>query len=440
MTEAFHPSDVTLMDYAHNPQSVADRSTIDEHLAVCSSCANRLEEYKVFDAALRDADTWWAVDETSTNSIRRMAQAFQKRLKREDTHAQLLLGKALESQYRFTYANILRRRSAHTGGVVRLLTARARELADRDPRFAIELADTACVIASSLPDDYYPANVVYDLRGTAWKEYAVACRYRGLLKEGMDATDRAARAYGRTIESTLALATVNVVRALIAWEQGNYDDALRYCRTSLVVFKERNEDGQYVQAKEIEAMILHRQGHVASARESYLEVYVHAERSSDDETRARAARNLAVAETDLGQIPSAKRYLNEALQIFERRRNNAMIAHTRWAICWTALLSGNATEAAQNLPEVIAQLSTVGLAADAARAQLDFAEALFVLGKFDQVAAACSGLGAFFRGANMLSGALTAAAFLTEAAASKAALERGERSRRLEGRALPSPP
>jgi hypothetical protein len=52
----------------------------------------------------------------------------------------------------------------------------------------------------------------------------------------------------------------------------------------------------------------------------------------------------------------------------------------------------------------------------AASAKLDLAEALLMTGKTDEVKTLCESLVAHFRAANMLSGALTAAAFLREAA------------------------
>jgi hypothetical protein len=58
------------------------------------------------------------------------------------------------------------------------------------------------------------------------------------------------------------------------------------------------------------------------------------------------------------------------------------------------------------------------MAADAARCQLDLAEALLMLGRFDEVQSVCGALVSYFRQARMITGALTAAAFLKEAASS----------------------
>ena len=54
-----------------------------------------------------------------------------------------------------------------------------------------------------------------------------------------------------------------------------------------------------------------------------------------------------------------------------------------------------------------------------ARARLDLAEALLLLGRLEEVHSLCVDLIAFFERATMLTGALTAAAYLREAAANR---------------------
>ena len=86
---------------------------------------------------------------------------------------------------------------------MRLLCEAARAECDREPEFSLSLADTACLIADSLPHDYYPAAAINHLRGNAWKEYSTACRYLGRFDNSFDALDRAARAYERLKDSEI---------------------------------------------------------------------------------------------------------------------------------------------------------------------------------------------------------------------------------------------
>ena len=131
-----------------------------------------------------------------------------------------------------TKANITRRRRFHTGGVVRRLCERAWEECQREPRFASVLAETAAAIAGALPDDYYPSDAVNELRGRAWKEYSTACRYRGDFTSGFDALVRAERAYRRLIDPDVHLASVDMARAAMLFEQQRYQEALPCARKS----------------------------------------------------------------------------------------------------------------------------------------------------------------------------------------------------------------
>ena len=96
-----------------------------------------------------------------------------------------------------------------------------------------------------------------------------------------------------------------------------------------------------------------------------------------------------------------------------------MVAHTQWSIACLALAGGNAAEAARRLAGAITELETLGMVQDAARAKLDFAEALVQLGRFAEVESLCATLVTFFRETSMLTNTLMAAAYLKEAAANR---------------------
>jgi tetratricopeptide (TPR) repeat protein len=415
-SEQEHIPDEILTQYADDPQSVPDREAIESHLAVCAACWTRLDDLRTLGSAMADGETWWAVDQIAGDKGLRALREFTARLDAEDAEAARMLEPLLDSQYRFTYANIIRKPRFRTGGVVRLLSRTARSQFLREPLFALVLADVASAIAASLPDDYYPSAAVNDLRGNAWKEYATACRYLGRLQEGFDALDRAERAYRRLPDPVMQLARVALARATMLFEQQRYDEALPLARTAATQFEQRRAADAYLDAKEWEALILHRLGDLAAARETYERVFAFADTLGNAEMKARAARNLAVACADRGDTGRAMDYLLIALQIYEALGQRAMVVHTRWSIAWVSLLAGNAIFAADRLPAIIADLIELGMSGDAARAQLDLAEALLVLKRLDEVRAVCGVLFSFFRSANMLSGALTAAAFLQEQA------------------------
>ena len=411
-----HVGEEVLAAYAEDPESVGDRAGVEKHLAACAVCRTTADDLRAVMDAMRDEETWWVAGELVDGEGQRAIREFVERLEAEDAQAQRMLEPILGSQYLFTKANITRRRRFHTGGVVRRLCEGAWEECQRDPRFASVLAETAAAIAEGLPDDYYPAKAVNELRGRAWKEYSTACRYRGDFPGGFDALARAERAYRRLIDPDVHLAAVELARAALLFEQQRYQEALVSARKAAALFAERRDTKRYFDAKEWEAMILHRLGDVRAARATYQTAYDMADGADDLEMKARAAKNLAISYRDEGDLGSASKYLCVALEVYEGLEQTAMVAHTRWSIACLALAAGNALDAAQRLADVIGSLEAVGLASGAARARLDLAEALVQLGRFDEVHAIASALVTYFRNAKMITGALTAAAYLREAA------------------------
>ena len=418
MTEEHIPDDV-LFDYADDPAIVDDHASVERHLALCAECSAKAGDYRSVAGALREEETWWLAEEMTGGAGRRALSELVERWDAEDSEAQELIGRYLTSPYRFAYANITRKKRFYTGGVVRLLCEAARAQCDREPQFSLALADSACLIADALPDEYYPSAAINHLRGNAWKEYSTACRYLGQFDRSFEALDRAERAFRRLPDCETQLATVDLCRAALLWEQSRCEEGLRFARAAATVFSQRRDTVRYFDAREWEAIILHRMGHASAARETLHQAYDLAETNGDAQMKARTAKNLGIHYRDCGDMGAASQYFSIALQLFETLGEKTLVTHTRWSILRLALQAGNATEPAKHLPAIIAQLEAAGMVAHAARARLDLAEALLLLERFAEVHSTCVGLTEFFRAAKMLTGALTAAAYLKEASAGK---------------------
>lgn len=412
-----HLEERILIQYADDPASLPYRAAVEAHLASCADCTAGVDDFRLLAEAMQDEETWWAVEQLERDSD--PVREFISRRETEDAEAEQLLQHLLSSPYRFTSANIARKAKYQTGGVVRLLCESARQQCASDPKFALALAETACVIAEALPDDYYPAGTVNELRGNAWKDYSTGCRLLSRVDEGFDALDRAERAYRRLLNPQIQLGVVDLCRGLLHFEREHYDDGLRFVRAAAEVFEKTRETTRYFEAKEVEAIILHYKGDVATARATYQKAFELADSIGDADMKARSARNLGVAYRDAGDIAAASKYFLIALQIYEGMDKRAMVVHTRWSIARLTLAAGNAAEAALRLPPLATQLAALGMTNDAARAQLDVAEAQLILGRYAEVEATCSQLFAFFRQAKLLTGAMTAAAYLGECAAQR---------------------
>ena len=412
-----HPAEEILMVYADDPSSLTDGASVEAHVDRCDECAATVDDYRLIMAAQRQQETWWASREVAEGPTLHVIQRFVDRMKAEDEEARSILEPFLESVYKFSSANIASKRRYFTGGVVRLLCAGARDQCDRTPLFALALAQTAIAIAEALPEDHYPARAVFELRGTAWKEYSTACRYLGRFDEGWKALDRAEEAY-RKLAPGSRLATVSLARASLLFKQERNAEALPYARSAAADFAYLHEQQRYFDAKQVEASILHFMGDATAAASAYEAMLVQADAMADLEMKARAAQNLGVIYTESG-VARASSYFTTALQIFETLNLDARAARARWGIGTVALAAGRFAEAARLLAAARAQLFSFGMTTDAQLAALHLAEALLMLERWNEVHALCTELVAFFRKSDMITGALTAASFLKEAAAAR---------------------
>jgi hypothetical protein len=88
-----------------------------------------------------------------------------------------------------------------------------------------------------------------------------------------------------------------------------------------------------------------------------------------------------------------------------------------WGVAKVLLQSGKQGEAIRRLRDTAAEYETRGMVTDAALVGLDIADALLALGNVQQIVELAGRLFLAFTNAGMLTGALTAIAYLKEAAA-----------------------
>jgi len=116
------------------------------------------------------------------------------------------------------------------------------------------------------------------------------------------------------------------------------------------------------------------------------------------------------------EVAEAQRHFARALKLFGDLQVEADRAKTEWGIARTLLYAGKPAEAVRRLLDVSSALEQAGLITDAALAGLDAADGLVALGRMAEVAPLAERLFSVFKAAGMLTGALTALAYLREAA------------------------
>ena len=90
---------------------------------------------------------------------------------------------------------------------------------------------------------------------------------------------------------------------------------------------------------------------------------------------------------------------------------------TEWGLCRVVLQGGDRNEAIRRLRTVAAEFEKRSMITDAALVRLDIVEALLALGEKKQIADTAARLFRVFKDAGMMTGALTAIAYMKETAA-----------------------
>jgi tetratricopeptide (TPR) repeat protein len=411
-----HFDDDLLAQYAERPDSLDEvtRTRLEAHLQECARCAGAVDVARDLAEALPDEETWWIADELESGKRRGSIRAFAARIAAEDREAERHLSKLVDSPYRFLSSSRAVLRRCRTGGAVRLLAQAAHETCERNPLHALSLAEVASQIADALPDDYYPADGLCELRGTAWKAVANAHRYLGRFAEGFKAIDRAEKAYRRLTNPTRHLARVAYVRSLLFWKQQNHAKALEYAKSAAGSSDACGDFEGFVLALNLEGILLLRLGRVQDALDRFDGVRGAAQMLGNLELEARAINNIGNCYADMGDFSNGLQHLSVALQLFSELKLNTEVLRAQWKIGAVALAAGDFEGATRQLTAVNSECAALGLDSDVALIKLDLAEARLMLGDSAAVRSLCREIIAFFRAADMITGALTAAAFLEE--------------------------
>jgi tetratricopeptide (TPR) repeat protein len=413
-----HSTPEELGRYHDGLLSPEEARSVEMHVGRCGSCSDALGVIRAFDDALASEEVWHFAEELETREAQGRLADLAEQISREDEEAERMLRPHLVTPFRFVWSKLAGKKRFRTGGTVRVLARASTAAREEHPLHALNLADEAIAIAESLPSDAYPARGVYHLHGLAWKERANACRYLNRYAEALDALDHAARAYRRLLQNDLELTIVEYIRGTVLWKQQRLDEALPLARRVAERFASLGEHERWVHAKMLEGSILGDLGAPELARDLFTTLAEHVEVRVDAVTCARIESSLANTFLALGDLGSASKHYLVALQLFESLGVATEAARVRWSIGTVALVSGNHVEAARRLAAAMEECEVLGMPGDAALVGLDLLEALVLLGRHDQVRSLATAVLERAKEAGMVPAALTAMAFLREAAES----------------------
>jgi tetratricopeptide (TPR) repeat protein len=394
----------------------ADRcAEIDRHTAACSACRATFDFFAMAEDDLGDADVWEPIVASRTLEALR---AYAERIAAEDRDADQLLAPFFRAPATVAWTDIRTRKRFLTGGVVRRLNAHAHTVCDGEPLDALTFAEAAIAVAEALPEHTYPAGAVYELRGTAWKEQARALHLLGRFSEALESLTRAERAYSHT-PSGFGLSAVALVRAAVLFEQRRLDEAASLAERAEQGFTHLGDDDRRMKALYLRAGIQYESGAIDAAVALYRRILEYGEAVNDLTWIARGSCALGNCELDRGDPGAASMHFHKALALFREVGPATDRVNTEWGIARVLLHVGKRSEAIRRLREVGAEYEKRGMVTDAALAGLDIADALLATGDMKEIVVLASRVFHVFMDAGMFTGALTAIAYIKEAAATE---------------------
>lgn len=410
-----HIPDEEISLFAHDPDAAPPRrrAEIEQHAASCAKCGGQLDFYLITEEDLRDPLVWQPVIPTSKTMI----TGYASRCEAENAEADRLLKDYFAAPPRAAWVDVTARREFRSGGVVRRLTARAHEIFASEPLAALTYADLAQAIAEVLPDDTYPNGAVYELRGAAWKERANALVRLAQFDEALASLRRAERAYGHSNSSGYGLAGVELVRAAVHYQRGELEKAAFHAERAEHEYAFLGLQDHCMKAILLRGQIRYEALDYEVASTIFQQLMEYGEAIGDAGWIARGAYCRGACELERGKVADAAMLFNQALVTFRETGPATERISTEWGLARVVLHQGNVNDAVRRLREVIARFEELGMVSDAALAGIDMAEALLVLDLPTEIVKVAAHSFKVLKKAGIVTGALTALAYLKEAAA-----------------------
>lgn len=413
---ARHLSDAELAQYAIDPDSLPAerRQYVERELLACAECRTSVD----FFSAIRAEDLLEL--EPIPPSADDPMLAYLRRISEEDEEADEVIAQEglFASPMKTAWMNLERNKRLLNGGVVRRLTAHANSIYEHEPLDALTFADAAILIAETLPDHIYPWNAVFELRASAWKERANALLMLGKYPPALEALHHAERAYRRLRSPGFGLATVALVHASVLYGQGVLDEAILSAEKAERAFAHLGMDERRMRALFLRASIKYELREISAAIQLFEQVLDYGESFSDARWIARASYAIGNCQVECRDLANAAMYFHRALVIFREIGPEADRIATEWGLARIVLHGGDTSEAIRRLRLVAAEYESRSMTSDAALVRLDIIEALLALGNSKEIVQIAARLFAIFKNAGMITGALSAMAYMKEAAAS----------------------
>jgi hypothetical protein len=263
-----HPDGAVLSAFSLNPESVIEREPVAAHIADCELCQESIAMFRALDGALQNSETWGHV----TAAVRRRSPCAVSgnatKVQAQDDAAMRILRPLLNSPMRFRNAKLASKPRCHTPGMVRMLCVAANERHERQPKFSLQLTNTACAIAKALPKTNESSRRLS--MAMAPRERANALRYLGQFTEALESLELAERFFDVTPGADdFDLAIVWFIRATIFMKTDRLPEGIVMARDAARVFQGYGDRDREVSSILVEASCLGLAGHSQDAADAF---------------------------------------------------------------------------------------------------------------------------------------------------------------------------
>lgn len=387
------------------------------HLKDCDECHTRFRGMSAFFEALTSQDVWQSEEAGfGSDAQERVVLEFAARCQREYVQARAALAPLLADPVVFIRERAERRQEYRTTGAVRVLAEAANTACERNPLHARHLADAALVIAQQLSTDDYPRDTVRTLRALAWKERANALRFLAEYPAALDALNRAERELYHPGLHAYEIGNIAYIRASVLMYMDRLDEASAQAVKSADIFAAYGDTEGWVRSRSVEAGVLFYRREFAQAADVFEQLRSYAKANDDALGMARHSYNMATCFLELGDASRATPLLLDARMTYQQRGVRTELVATDWKLGVLARVAGRFEESIVQLRAAKDASEALALPEEAAHITLDLIESLLLAGSTREIASLCSEVMRYFRRSGRLRQALTAAAFLKEAA------------------------
>src|SRR5258706_461214 len=413
-----HLSDDEISLYAIERELVDSPDSAEAHVADCTSCRGLFDVHERFDETLRASEPWLVAD-PSADPHRQSLRAMALQTQREDDEADLLLAPLLAEPDQAAWSELVKDPRYRTGGVVRRLCEAAHQVCAVLPAQALTVSGAAIAIAIALPDDLYPARAVFALRGLAWKEQTNALRSLDRFREALKALESTEACFTELVAPDFDLGIVWYNRGFVLAERDDFHEAEDAANTALALLRHFGQDSRLRFVYCVADHVLLQRGDFARAIKAFERILSSPPTGNDAFWVGIVKANLGWCHLDAGDPLTAAPLFREGRAGLLKLAVAGAVTRCDWGLALVTRDLGHHREALAQLLAVSAAFEKQQVVVDSAAAMVEAFEIMLALGQADDIERLATGLVETLTEAGRIESALTALAYIKEAAARK---------------------